>query len=378
MSKSHITKWGGLTKRDQANIYRHGVRHIKRTLGKHYGLHAPIAFINKVIKAADGDLKSAWDAASDVVHAVAHPMETFMSKGKEEEDNVQEENTDTPEGEYTENMDEMVEVDEHHWPASGQQHKKQKTDIHEIEEAWKQAENLLLKNARKVKKRDKAKKMVKRKYYRGGRRRYRRYRRRYRRRRPGRIYKVPPPEKKYKDGGPSVVTAAMNSYNTPTIVAMNVMTQGSGASDRLGRHVRIVHWRLNLQIVESATVGVLQRVMVFVIKQPKGAGLPVLSDFLANTGVNSTVISNYNILNAKSYRVIFDKVFPVSPGDSADQIPLKIQGSTKLDTYFKANTGAATDVETNLLCFAVFTDRTAAQNDAPTMNYYTRVRYVDC
>lgn len=120
-------------------------------------------------------------------------------------------------------------------------------------------------------------------------------------------YTGPRPEQKFLD---STVTDVVVATSAAVVISLNVIPQGTTASERIGRKITItklkLRWVLNLPNIQDATAltsGDVIRVMVFVDKQTNGAGA-IGSDILKFP----TDFQSYRLLsNVGRFDILYDK-----------------------------------------------------------------------
>ncbi len=181
------------------------------------------------------------------------------------------------------------------------------------------------------------------------------------------------PERKYYDAA-AQIASANNEFDSGSLVCLNAIIQGNGDSERIGRKMQMTSFQVNLHFKEG-TDSCIQRVMIILV--PDNGGTQVDVDQILHITVQErAVISPWKMSGLLKYRVLFDKIYPVSPGDSADEMILQIrQKLNKITTYNGAGATYAS-VANNALWMYTFTSSNLA-GVAPIINYASRVRYFD-
>jgi len=180
------------------------------------------------------------------------------------------------------------------------------------------------------------------------------------------------PESKYVDSD-----STNNFDNTAGVFTLlNGMIQSTGASGRIGKVIGINGLWASIRFEMAAgAFNSSARFIVFLDKQPNGAAVSQTT-LLATPAVVTYSDMPFNIDNRKRFKIICDKRFRMSAGDSTIVFVRKFFKLSIKTIYNAGNTGTVTDINTNALYWAIFTDQTAGAN-APGYSISTRMRYFD-
>lgn len=188
------------------------------------------------------------------------------------------------------------------------------------------------------------------------------------------------PELKYVDKLNEVLTCTSDNDTNKTVV-LNKIAEGTSAITRIGRKVSIksVDIRFLLRPQPTATDLDFVRCMLVWDKQPTEA----VTEVKPGDILNEVEVGAYMDLDKRTrYRVLRDELYPVGKvGDGANphlgnRWYVRFPGSG-LETTYKAATNDYTSIQMGSLFFLTFSERTAAQGDAPTCKITARTRYYD-
>jgi len=195
------------------------------------------------------------------------------------------------------------------------------------------------------------------------------------------------------------------SYSTnENSYALNLITQGAGSWNRIGRKISLKSVRLRGRVVwkykqnANATIGLQSngvRMLLIWDRQPNGGAIPNFNQIFGRTdyaGIGTVQLTDSLLYGQMSrYKVIYDKMYTLNPdvvhGDSAtDYIKQKSVWIDKfinlknLESTYQASTTPPTiaDISTGAL-YLVFR---SAVNDAninwvTAGNFSVRLRYID-
>lgn len=113
------------------------------------------------------------------------------------------------------------------------------------------------------------------------------------------------PEMKFFDwgGGPLIPSDAGTVYPS-----MNLVAQGTGASQRIGRKITVKRWEITVNVVGSTDAGIdnVFRMIAFVDKQCNGTEALVSDILNVNVGFPA-FLAKYNLANSERFAIIADK-----------------------------------------------------------------------
>lgn len=174
-------------------------------------------------------------------------------------------------------------------------------------------------------------------------------------------------EQKLKD-----VTASITPAPAGVLDLLNGMNKGDNINNREGQQIKTMSilFRATININSLATATAV-RIMLVVDSQPNGAAFTV-ANLLENTV--QVIQSPINIGNKRRFLVLFNKVLTLSI-NGRRKAYFNYFKKVMLKTVFNnGNAGDETDITTNTIYFVAFSDESANQ---PTINYYSRIRFVD-
>lgn len=186
------------------------------------------------------------------------------------------------------------------------------------------------------------------------------------------------PERKYLDTFVGAASynfgPAIGSTGTPVFTLLNGLSQGTSASNRIGRQVTICSVQLKTAVQLSATTTPgLVRTIVFWDQQANAAA-PTIVDLLENSGAALAMLSPLNMSNRDRFVVLWDAIDEISLGKQSVAL-LNLYAPVDVQTTYNAVTGGAVNaISTNSLYACTFTDAGVAD---PVATGYYRVRYFD-
>lgn len=184
------------------------------------------------------------------------------------------------------------------------------------------------------------------------------------------LQKITKPEYKYKD-----VFLNQNFTDTGTMVLLNGLTQGDGATDREGRNILIKSIQTKLSVkMDPDAVSTIGRLIFFYDRQVNGAA-PAVADLLDLTGGASTgVVALRNLNNRSRFNIILDRRFVIAAGDEPQWWLSKYMKQLKRVQYNAGTAGTVADITTNALYMCIICDESA---ETPLMYGTVRTRYID-
>lgn len=159
---------------------------------------------------------------------------------------------------------------------------------------------------------------------------------------------------------------------TPTIIQLTNIPQGSTAITRDGNQIKITANYLRFNIIGGSSANSLFRLMLVQDKQTNQA-VYTIGDLLATGDANSNITSPLNIDNKYRFTVLYDKVFRTS-NVSNNALYKDIYKKMQLRIRYDASTPDITDLTSSSLSL-VFISNLASGN--PSITYYNRIRFVD-
>ena len=163
-----------------------------------------------------------------------------------------------------------------------------------------------------------------------------------------------------------------------TLQLVNPTSMGSGQNNREGSSFRMKSVLTRFRITVNATAPGYQtcRCLLVLDQQPNGTVFGI-TDLLAT----NTIDSPRNLDYRKRFKILYDKNFCVSANRPQifDQIYQKfdskvLSNQAHVQCYATSNLGTIADISTNALYMVFLSDQGV---NGPTMDYYTRVRFLD-
>jgi len=192
------------------------------------------------------------------------------------------------------------------------------------------------------------------------------------------------PELKFVDTGGFLT----NVSDAGTILLMNGLFLGTGASNRVGQRIMIKSifvkfYASGPAVAQAPTLPYVQlRAMIVWDAQPNGATFTV-SDLLEQTSASLAVISPMRMANSNRFKIMWDQMYTLSTQQNATTIPFiacndHTYQKVNLETHYAdTNNGNVTDIRTGAiyLFFIAFTGG-VSDNDID-IGYHTRLRFYD-
>jgi len=193
------------------------------------------------------------------------------------------------------------------------------------------------------------------------------------------------PEKKFLDN--DLIDAIISSASAGVIASLNVLPQGIGAQERIGRKVTItklkIRYRLFLNTQQNATTLASDdtvRVIIYIDKQANGAtalGSDILRD---NTDYHSyRLLSNvgrFVILQDRTDTLHFSSTgydtVSTQFNQAGGNLYFKFNKTMNLPIEFSGVTGAITEIQSNNIGMLLI-----SSNGLAGMNGKSRIRYAD-
>lgn len=164
---------------------------------------------------------------------------------------------------------------------------------------------------------------------------------------------------------------------TANYILLNAPTVGDTAETRDGSSIRIKRMTVNITFKRnllSTQETDLVRCMIVLHKQPVGSFLN-FSDLLDITTSPINIASGLNLYNKSKFRIMLDKTYHLDKGAKSKAI-LEYNKPMSLKVEFAQGSGAGTinDLVNWALYLIMWTDNGTS---TPTVDYFTRIRYVD-
>lgn len=168
------------------------------------------------------------------------------------------------------------------------------------------------------------------------------------------------------------------------IELLNGVTLGTGATNRIGRRIKmksiLLRWIFTLQASSDGLVGNgmvpgFIRILIVMDMQANGA-TPAVSDILVNAG-NVALVSPLNLDNRERFRVIYDKfrlIDPQGPGNTIFNVYKKLDNQV---TFNAGNAGDQGDISTCAMWVISIVTPQAIAISSITGNLYSRIRFLD-
>lgn len=167
-------------------------------------------------------------------------------------------------------------------------------------------------------------------------------------------------------------TTGVSPTSGGSMTLLNGMTQGDTASSREGNSIRMKSLDLRFYLTNNSTaVNTNTRVMLVHDKQPNGS-TALVTDVLAT----NNVVSPRNLDNRKRFKVIYDRTFSLSTAgpSNLNSAFYKKDFNQHVAFYNASNAGTIADISTGALFLLLLSDQAV---NAPTINYYFRLRFID-
>lgn len=162
----------------------------------------------------------------------------------------------------------------------------------------------------------------------------------------------------------------VNPTATGVVLPMNSCAEGTASYERNGLSVRNKSLFIRGFVTGNASAtNTLLRIMVVKELNPNGA-TPLITDII-ETGFRE--ISLMNNINGKEFKVLYSKFITMSADGSETAFfekYLKLNGHTK----YNSSSGAATSIDYGGYYLVLASNQ---MTNTPTVNYTSRIRYVD-
>lgn len=162
---------------------------------------------------------------------------------------------------------------------------------------------------------------------------------------------------------------------TGTIIPLNLIPQGDGASSRDGDMFRMKSLELSGSVENNSAVvtTTFTRLDLILDTDPDGAAAPTLSDIYDTTGSVPYYYALRNLNNRSRYVILKSVRFSHSPNGNEGS---NFHWYKKLDlkTLFTPGTNTIAGCKKNLLFMVLSSDKTS---NWPTVNLKSRIRYID-
>lgn len=157
-----------------------------------------------------------------------------------------------------------------------------------------------------------------------------------------------------------------------TIQNVNIIDQGTVVTQRIGNQVKIIsHYINSLFTINASATNTQIRFMVVLDKQVNGATFAI-GDLLRDTSATDILVSSMDIDNGKRFKILYNKLFLLSPEFPSKQIKYFKKHSLKIK--YDGNTSSVADQTTNGLYIVFFSNESTNQ---PAITLSSCIRYVD-
>jgi len=163
------------------------------------------------------------------------------------------------------------------------------------------------------------------------------------------------------------------------ITCLNLVQQGATSYNRIGAKILVksVDFRACLFLGGTEPVSNWSRVMLVWDKQPNGA-YPVFSDILSdNISTAPDFSSGLNMANKDRFTILRNQVFSLTADGGNRAIDIKWFVKTRIETMFKANTGAIGDITTGAIYLVAFSNFSSAAAYGQLSEMQCRIRFYD-
>lgn len=162
-----------------------------------------------------------------------------------------------------------------------------------------------------------------------------------------------------------------NILDTGEFILMNGIAQGTNDNERIGNTMRIksVEYRIIVQHNIGATDQTYFRCILFVDLESDGAD-PTLAEVLQNTTV--PIVSPRNLNNRNKYLILKDQVLKLNDDNPNGYI--EVYKKLNLKTTYDAAGATIAAIANHPIYLLVLSNH---PSNGPTMNSYSRIRYVD-
>lgn len=180
----------------------------------------------------------------------------------------------------------------------------------------------------------------------------------------------------------NLTTNLVNS--TPQISALNLLSQGTGESNRIGDKARMRHINLKMYFGSTSSLTVPTTVQVMVVREKTALGSALSPSQFFDSATPSPVAWQRNVLtrDPDRYIVNYDSKFKVLGLSEFSSASLNKDFSTPsicqfecdipldfVTDYSRGNAGTVNDIDTNALNLVVFTSNTTANAIFATYSY---------
>ncbi len=160
------------------------------------------------------------------------------------------------------------------------------------------------------------------------------------------------------------------------ISALNVVAQGVGNQQRIGRKIFVERLLIN-GVFTGAAAQVVVRMIVVRYRHTNGATPTATELFEGGVATAGQILAYKDLIDGRNARVIWDHVWRFSAATDNDGGVFRKSFKIGKPTMFDGATGAIGDVDDGLLGMFVFSDATTASNASPALTFKARLRYRD-
>jgi len=163
------------------------------------------------------------------------------------------------------------------------------------------------------------------------------------------------------------------------ITCLNEVQQGATSFNRIGAKILIksVDFRTTLFHGGSGPTAQYARLMLVWDKQPNGA-FPAFADILSdNISTAPALSSGLNMANKDRFTILRNQTFACDVAGSSGAQEVKWFVKTRIETMYKANTGAIGDITTGAIYFVAVSGGSGAVNYITLQHTQSRIRYYD-
>lgn len=167
-------------------------------------------------------------------------------------------------------------------------------------------------------------------------------------------------------------TAPITDTGTP--ICLNIVTNGTGDSQRIGRSVatKSVYYNFVLNFGTGETPNAIRHMLIW-DRQPNG-NVPATTDILQQTGTSQLLVSPLNLDNKQRFVILADERLTLSP--QGDQIRI-VNGYRAINQKSTWDNDTTDNVPSSGSLLLLFLSDESTADDQPRFYGNWRIRYLD-
>lgn len=162
---------------------------------------------------------------------------------------------------------------------------------------------------------------------------------------------------------------------------LNEVPRGDDVTNRIGGQItmRSVEVRLAYRNTESLCLQRLCRALVIYDRAPNGE-IVTVNEFLCGTGYAADIVAPYNLDNSRRFSILWDDTISIAPGGCEGSMVSRHWSRALRHPVQFTKISFLTNVDIisgSLFLYVISTKPVAAMEEAPRVQYFTRIRYSD-